>query len=79
MLSLLFPQDLKFERAEKAEMVKLVYTELADITVGLVAFVWFTIPMVFVGSQPFDYLQISAEGGQAYTSEQVGWLSLTAQ
>ena len=59
-------------------MIKLVYIDLADITVGLVALVWFTIPVVFVGSHPFDYLQISS-AGETYTSEQVGRLSFTAQ
>ena len=44
-------------------MVKLVNLELADITVGLVAFVWVTIPLVFVGSNAFHYLQIPAVVG----------------
>ena len=44
-------------------MVKFVYIKLANIAVGLVAFMGFAIPMVILRSHPFDDLEISAADG----------------
>lgn len=44
-------------------MVKFIYIKLANIAVGLVAFVGFAIPMVLLGFHPFDDLEISAADG----------------